>query len=319
MRQRIESEESGGVSGAAPGPLAVPVAFAALTMGAIAMGASPVFVRLAEVGPFASAFWRVALALPLLFAWALVEAKHEGRRLTLSFSRAITAAGCFFAGDLLFWHLAIVNTTVANATLMACLAPVWVLVLSGIVLGERVDGRSFVGLAVCVVGAAMLIGSSLSVEPDRLIGDFYGIVTSFFFGLYFLAVRIGRRQTGGGKLLFLSTLVTAPILGAAALLAGDALLPATVSGYSALVSLGVISHAGGQGMLAFALGALTAAFSSLVIFVEAIAAAVLGLLIFGETMGPLQVAGSCLILGGVWLARPRRDAPARGLPPTSER
>jgi len=45
-------------------------AFAALCLGAVAMGISPIFVRFsaADVGPFASAFWRVALALPVLYA-----------------------------------------------------------------------------------------------------------------------------------------------------------------------------------------------------------------------------------------------------------
>jgi len=42
-------------------------AFLALLGGAVAMGISPVFVRFAEIGPFASAFWRVALALPALW------------------------------------------------------------------------------------------------------------------------------------------------------------------------------------------------------------------------------------------------------------
>ena len=42
---------------------------AALVLGAIAMGASPIFVRLADVGPFASAFWRMALAIPFLWGW----------------------------------------------------------------------------------------------------------------------------------------------------------------------------------------------------------------------------------------------------------
>ena len=49
------------------------LALAALVLGAVGMGASPVFVRLADVGPFASAFWRAFLALPFLWAWARFE------------------------------------------------------------------------------------------------------------------------------------------------------------------------------------------------------------------------------------------------------
>jgi len=47
----------------------VALAIVALAFGAVAMGASVLFVRWADVGPYASAFWRVTLALPLLFAW----------------------------------------------------------------------------------------------------------------------------------------------------------------------------------------------------------------------------------------------------------
>lgn len=270
------------------------------------MGSSPVFVRTAEIGPFASAFWRVFLALPVLLVWVWVEQRRARRPFSLSFPGPILLSGLFFSGDLVFWHLAILNTTMANATLMACLAPVWVLFLSGIAIGEKVPRRSFGGLALCLLGAALLIGSSYSIAPDRIVGDLYGIVTSLFFGLYFLAVRVARRNRGSGEVTFLSTIVTSAVLLVIALVSGNALFPQTANGYASLLALGVFSHAGGQGLLAVALGVLSAAFSSLVIFMEAVAAAVLGWVVFGEEMGPLQLAGGALILTGIWVARPRQ-------------
>jgi drug/metabolite transporter (DMT)-like permease len=287
--------------------LAFPVAFVALAMGAVAMGASPVFVRHAEVGPFASAFWRVAVALPALLAWAAIEARREGRKLAWHLPVPILWSGLFFAGDLVFWHLAILNTTMANATLMACLAPVWVLFLSGLAIGEKVPARSFAGLAVCLFGAALLIGSSYRLDPSRLIGDFYGLVTSLFFGLYFLAVRLGRRQIGSGELTLLSSGVTAIVLFVVALVSGNGLFPESASGYASLGALGLVSHAGGQGLLAVALGSLSAAFSSLVIFIEAVAAAVFGWLLFAEGLGSMQIVGAAAILAGIVIARPPGD------------
>ena len=64
----------------APSGAGFSTAFLALCAGAVAMGISPVFVRYSagDVGPFASAFWRVALALPILYAWMRVE--EAGRR-----------------------------------------------------------------------------------------------------------------------------------------------------------------------------------------------------------------------------------------------
>ena len=279
------------------------VAFALLVTGAVTMGISPVFVRYSEVGPFASAFWRVLLALPVLFVWAYLETRHRGINWRLP--RAILLSGLFFSGDLVFWHLAIVNTTMANATLMATLAPVWVVLFSRAFIGEEVGRNAYYGLAICLAGAFLLIGSSYRVEPERIVGDLYGLITSLFFGLYFLAVRVGRRTHRAGEITFLSTLVTASVLLVVALISGNSMLPQTLGGVAALVALGTISHAGGQGLLAVALGSLSAAFSSLVIFVEALAAALFGWLIFSEGMTPGQIGGGALILVGVWVARPR--------------
>ncbi len=279
-------------------------------MGAIAMGVSPVFVRIAEIGPFASAFWRVFLALPVLLLWAVWEARRAGLPLSAlwSFDRSIVLCGIFFAGDLFFWHLAILQTTIANATLLSCLAPVWVALLSGAFIGEKVGPNVFLGLGLCLLGAALLIGSSFQVDPNRLIGDIYGMCTSVFFGLYFLAVRVARRKHGAAATTLMGATITAPILLFAAVVAGQGLIPQTMTGVLALLALGVVSHSGGQGLLAVALGSLSAAFSSLVIFIEALAAAFFGWLIFSEALTLLQSAGGALILAGIWIARPRSNA-----------
>lgn len=292
-------------------------ALAVLVVGATAMGISPVFVRNAEVGPFASAFWRVVLALPLLYLWARASRTADSPSIAdHARRRSVLLAGLFFAGDLLFWHVAILHTSIANATFLACLAPIWVALLSRATLEEAVSRRTLQGLGVCLPGAGLLILSSGTGTGagagGHWLGDLYGIATSFFFGLYFLAVRSARRHMSAGDSTFLSSMVTAAILLVAALGAGEGFIPATWKGAGNLVALGVISHAGGQGLLAVALGILSASFSSLVIFVEAIAAAVFGWAFAGEPLSLLQVAGGLLILLGIWVARPR-PAPAERL------
>lgn len=283
--------------------LSFSTAFAALVFGGIVMGFSPVFVREAEVGAFASAFWRVLFALPALLLWAYLENRNAITRL-FQFNRAGILAGALFAGDLTFWHLSILNTTMANATFTVCLSVVWVALFSNFLLGEKIQRNAWIGLAVCIAGLALLVQSSLSVDPDRLIGDIYGLITSVFLGLYFIAMRAGRRTLESGTLFMSSTLVTCIVLFAVALIAGDAMLPATSRGWASLVSLGVFTHAGGQGLVTIALGSLSAMFSSLVIFIEAVAAAFFGWWLFDEAMTPSQLLGGLLILLGVWLARP---------------
>lgn len=281
------------------------LAVVALAAGAIAMAISPVFVRYAEVGPFTSAFYRAFLALPLLYLWARLEAGGPAPAVDPGWTRAIVLTGTFFAGDLFFWHLAIRDTTIANATLLATMAPVWVMAFSSLFIGEPVTRIMLAGLALCVAGGMLLIGASSSVAPERFVGDLYGVATSLFFGLYFLAMRVARRNAPPGLVLYRSTIVTAAILGVVAAVAENSWLPVTLWGLGALVAMATLSHVGGQGLLAYALGHLSAAFSSLVIFIEALAAALFGYLFFNETLGPLEFVGGAGILLGIWIARPR--------------
>src|SRR5687767_3396257 len=187
----------------------VALAMTALVLGAVAMGASVLFVRWADVGPYASAFWRVFLALPFLWAWMRLENRNTAwPRL----DRAVLLAGLLFTGDLFFWHLAILGTTVANATFLATTAPIWVALGAWLLLSETVGSRILIGLALCLLGGFALVGESYGFAPQRLMGDIYGLATAFFFGAYVLAVRAARVRHGAAEIMFASTAITSVCL-----------------------------------------------------------------------------------------------------------
>ncbi len=289
--------------------------FAALVVGALAMGVSPIFVRLADVGPFASAFWRVALALPALYAWTrFSESGHRafGRTPVLRtgyapagrFGVATILAGLAFTADLFFWHLSIVTTSVANATFFATTAPIWVVAFGWLILGQRAERKMLAGLALCILGGAALLAQSLHIRPAGALGDLFGLATGVFFGLYFLAVKAARGKSSAARVTFEATLITAALLFLVALRLEPTILPHSVRGVAALLAMAWISHAGGQGLLAVALGRLPAAFSSLVIFLEAIAAASGAWALLGEPVSLVQALGGLAILAGIYVARP---------------
>jgi drug/metabolite transporter (DMT)-like permease len=286
------------------------LALVALLAGAFAMGISPILVKIAShdgVGPFASAFWRCILGLPVLFVWARLEDRGRAGGPRPTFTKAALISGLLFGGDLLFWHISIVNTTVANATFFATTAPIWVVLVSWLQYRKKIRAAVIAGLGLCVLGGFALVGNSMQVDPSRIRGDLYGLVTAVFFGLFFFAVGNARKFAGAGRVTLGMSVVAAVIVLTAALIAGDRFLPATSSGLAALVGIGVISHAGGQGLLAVALGRLPTIFSSLVIFLESIAAAVIAWLVLGEALTLVQALGGALILAGVWVARPRQQ------------
>ena len=287
-------------------PVPFPVgAFAALVLGSLAMGISPIFVRLADVGPYTSAFWRVALALPLLWGWMKLD--ERGGAPGASFTRPTVLAGLAFAGDLFFWHIAIVHTTVANATFFATTAPIFVVIFGWLFWRQRVTGAVLAGLALCLCGGGALVVQSFQADPARVPGDLFGVATAVFFGLYFLAVKAARGRAGAGRVTFELSLITAAILLVVALILERRFWPGSAAGWAALFGMAWISHAGGQGLLSVALGRLPSVFSSLVIFLEAIAAAAFGWLILGEPVSLIQGMGGLVIVLGIWVARPRSE------------
>src|SRR5262249_10133320 len=132
------------------------------------------------------------------------EGRSDSGRGLRTIDRAILLAGLLFAGDLFFWHLAILGTTLANATFLAPTMPIWVALGAVLLLGERVTKATLAGLVLCLAGGGALVGESFSFAPNRLMGDVYGTITAMFFGGYMLAVRAARARHGAGRLAFVA-------------------------------------------------------------------------------------------------------------------
>ncbi|MDA7947155.1 MAG: DMT family transporter [Hyphomicrobiaceae bacterium] len=309
MNDNPQTSQAQGASSTDPALL---LPFVALILGAIGTGASPIFVRLTDVGPFASAFWRMALALPVLWAWLQIESAR-GRTTPIDFradAPLIILLGFLFAGDLFFWHLSIMNTSITNATLLATTTPLVVALGAWLFLKERITFKIMVGVIAGVLGAVLLMGASATFSPENLFGDVAGFITAFFFGSYFLAVVFARRHMSAAQVMFYPAIVSACFLFIAAFLLDDHIVPRTWEGFGWLVALTVISQLGGQGFVAYALGHLPAVFSSLVLFLEALSAAFLAWLVFSEPITVWQLCGGVLILAGIYAARPGRNKTA---------
>jgi drug/metabolite transporter (DMT)-like permease len=278
-------------------------AVAALFLGAICIALSPIFVRVSEAGPTATAFWRVALAVPVLWFFYLSKTRQRAARYAGKWP-LLLAAGFAFAGDLGFWHASVMRTSIANSTLLANLAVIFVTLGAWIFLRERPRGVFFAGLGAALVGVALLVHTSLAFSPTGLAGDALALVTAMFYASYLLAVK-GLRDRGETTLhlMAVTTTITAFFLFPAALASGEQMLPASAFGWWMLVGLALISHAAGQGLIAYALAHLPAAFSSVSLLFQPVMAALFAWLLLGEGLVPLQVLGALVVLAGIYLAR----------------
>jgi drug/metabolite transporter (DMT)-like permease len=278
-------------------------ALGALLLGATCIALSPIFVRLSEAGPTATAFWRVALAVPALWLLYWLRPRAGARRYSGKWP-LLLAAGFAFAGDLGFWHASVKLTSVANSTLLANLASIFVTLAAWIFLRQRPTRLFLAGLAAALVGVLLLVHTSLEFSSTGLLGDALGVVTAMFYAGYILAVK-GLRDRGETTLhlMAVTTTITALFLFPAALASGEQMLPASAYGWWVLIGLALISHAAGQGLIAYALAHLPAAFSSVSLLFQPVMAALFAWLLLREGLVPLQVLGGLVVLAGIYLAR----------------
>jgi drug/metabolite transporter (DMT)-like permease len=279
-------------------------AFIALLSGGVAIGFAGILMRLSDVGPVASAFWRMALAAPVLWAWAW-KVRHQdlaaGKR--IEFSKVLMLAGVCFAADMGVWHLSLHYTTVSNATLLSNFAPLFIALWLWGVHRIRFTGIFMAGMAIALGGAVMLIGPNALLGGDRLMGDGLGLATAVFYAAYQLVIKDARGRYSTARLMAWSTTITALALLPFALISSGAFWPAHAAGWLPLLGLALTAQVGGQTAIAYAFAHLPASLSSVSLLIQPLTATVAAWLLLAERIGPLQMAGGVLVLIGIYLSK----------------
>jgi drug/metabolite transporter (DMT)-like permease len=283
-------------------------AFFALLLGGTAIGFAGIFMRLSDVNPLASAFWRMALAAPFLWAWAFAVRKQDeasGKR--TDFTRALALAGIYFAADMGIWHLSLHYTTVSNATLLSNFAPIFIALWLWVAYRMRFARIFIVGLAIALAGAVMLVGPNAAGNAGsgdtKLMGDALGLASAVFYAAYQLVIKDARSQYSTARLMAWSTTVTAIALLPFALTAPGAFLPLHAAGWLPLLALALLAQIGGQTVIAYASAHLPASLSSVSLLIQPLTATIAAWIIFNEVISPLQMAGGALLLWGIYLSK----------------
>lgn len=284
------------------------LAFLALLGAGVAVGFSPIFARLSDLAPLASGFYRLAFAVPTVWIFARLSGDQLDSLSALSRSDRIRllVAGLAFSADIGFWHLAIAQTTVLEATLLASTVPIMVTVASVFVFGEKIRTLFIAGLGLALLGVATLAlqrTGTVVTPPDRLLGGIFAMLAASFFAIYLLIITNVRRHTSTTTIMFYMSLVSALGLLPFAWAMSPTLLSGSLEGWLILLGLAVISHSGGQGLMTFALAHLPTSFSSMTGLMQTAVAAVAAWVLFAEPLTPLMVASGAAILAGIWICR----------------
>ena len=277
--------------------------FAALLMGNVALALGPWSVRLADSGPVSAAFWRLALAVPIL----ILLARWSGQQLSgfgTKVSWAIAAAGAFFAFDIAFWHIGIGMTRMANASLFGNAGSLVVMIWGLIALQRRPHLREWLAITAAISGGAVLLGRSLEIGTTTAIGDLFCVAAGLLYSGYIIILQKYRASLGGWSLLTWSSIAGLPVLLGIALWLGEPVWP---KNWGPVVALALLSQLIGQGLLVFSLRHFSALVIALALLTQPVVAVLVGWMVFGEVLDLLDFTGIALVGIGLVLARSTQD------------
>lgn len=276
----------------------------AVAAGAFLIGLAPIGMRLSELGPQATAFWRFAFALPVLALMWSAKPEMPVKRLPV-----LLIAGICFGLDIAFWHAALGLTTVVNATLASNMTPIIAAFAGWLLFKERVTRAYLLGAAIALSGAMTLSyaratsGNAAVAGEAGLLGDVFGLISAVWYATYLIIVRQVRPFASTRVVMLVTTFGAAAFALGLSLTLGEALIPQTLNGWLVLIGLGVVAHAGGQGLIAYGVGQLPIALSTILLWVQPVAAAVFAWVWFGEALTPTAFLGAGLVLAGVYLVQ----------------
>lgn len=280
-------------------------AYGAMIVGNVTLAFGPWLVRLADVSSLASAFWRLALAAPLLFLLTRLV-RQPIPRLSRGMLGMIAMGGLFFAADLGAWHIGIHHTKLANATLFGNLASFLLAAYALIASRTLPDRFQSVALLLAAIGTMLLLGRSYQLDTRYLTGDLLCILAGLLYAGYLIVMTRARGALQPVPVLLISTLAGMGPLLLFAMADGGKLLP---DDWTPLLLLAIGSQVVGQGCMTYAMGHLSPLVIGLGLLMQPFIAALIGSVYYGEQLGTLDIVGGLAICAALVLVRASKTGP----------
>ena len=321
------------VSGQALGIILVLVSAAAFGSGALFV--QPLYDEGME--PLAVLFWRFFSAA--LFGWGFLLLSAPRRRSLFSLSRrrvlVLLLLGALYVGNSYAFIASLQVVSISLASIIAYLYPAIVAVMATRFLRRLEGRRAWIALAISIFGIALTVGGI----PEGELPPLWGLALAFanpviYASWIILQARLaGERPAGGQRVVdeleippgdadvatdpeapdpspaaALMTSATAAVYAVLLLASGGSLAPAAVPGsvWPALLGLGLVATAIAIQTFYAGVKRVGGARASLISTVEPVYTVALAVILFGESLTPMQIVGGALVIFAVILAETGR-------------
>ena len=264
------------------------------------LGGSGIFVKISETSPSLIAFYRALLALPFLFFWMKYEERKDFSKSKLDkrYLFFIGLGGICFALEMAIWNWSLSFTSVANATLMANTAAVFVVIFGLLFLSYKISFSFILTLALAMLGVILVILPGQEIE---IFGDSLGLIAAVFYAGYIISIKDLTNVIKPAKTLYYVTVITAVCLLPISYLESGSLF-INFNEFIILLIYAIFSQTLAQGLITAGISKVSAHLSSLVLLMQPISATIYGWLLLGEMLTLVQIFGGFIVLIAIYMA-----------------
>lgn len=259
-----------------------------------------IFVKLSDLGPVATGFYRVLFSIPILYPLLKFE---KGNHLSIRDKSLVFVAGMFLAGDLILWNISFHYTTVANANLLANLVPFTIVPAAYFIYKEKISRNFLISLLVTLIGLVVLMEGKGDLSNGSLYGDMLAFATSIFYAIFLLIVYKVREKASAIQVMYYSAYGSIVVLLISSLLMEGVSYPNDFEALWPLLGLAIFSQILGQGGLSYVLGGISVNLAAVLVLMQPVISAILSYFIFYETLTAQEMFGIFIVLTGIFLVK----------------
>ncbi|WP_426669080.1 DMT family transporter [Mucilaginibacter sp. McL0603] len=269
---------------------------ASLIIGIICISFSPIFVKLAVAPPITSGFYRIFIAWLFLAPYCIYKKQLKINRKDLLVA---LVGGVVFGADIAVWNLSLVKISATISTLLTNLAPVWVGLLSFLILRKRSGVLFWVGTWIAIFGMIILVGYNNILHLQFNIGLVYALIASFFYAIYIMITKGILRRITTVTFMFYNMLGASVFLLLICVSQHNELIHFSTSTWLCLLGMGLICQLVGWITINYSLNYLEATKVSIALLSQTVIAGFWAMLFLNETLAFKEIAGSIIVLAGI--------------------
>jgi drug/metabolite transporter (DMT)-like permease len=274
-----------------------------LVAGAVMISFSGVFVKLADVGPTSSAFYRMFFGGLMLAAITLASERKiwYGWR-ALKF---MIVCGVFFAIDLTVWHRSVLFIGPGLATILANFQVFFLAGFGIMVLREKITIRYALSVPIGLFGLYLITGSDWSaLAPDYKLGVLLGLLAAVAYSCYLLSLRklqsLGNNVSPFASITIIS-LSTSALLAASMLFEGQSFAIPDIKSWGSLIGYGLIGQVLGWVFISKGIDKVDASRAGLILLLQPSLAFIWDIIFFSRPTGYVEILGCIFAIGAIYM------------------